>query len=369
MACATQRTRTGESQEKGEGMSGKLLDVQDLRTYFRTPVGVVKAVDGVSFTIGRQVTLGLVGESGCGKSILAQSLLQVQQWPGQVEAGHVLLYGEDGEPPRDLAAFRQKSEDLRRIRGKEISYIHQEPTAALSLLHTVGNQITEALLVHDSRMSKTEARERSITMLTEVGIPRAAERMDSYIFNFSGGMRQRVMIAMALVNHPRLLMADEPTTAVDVTIQAQVLELMKDIQTRYAMSVLFITHNLGILAEIAEEIMVMYLGKIVEKGSTLRIFESPEHPYTKALIGSIPSGEHQRGKLSSIRGTVPDPYFRPSGCTFRDRCDGYMPGKCDAHVPALVEREPGHQVRCFLYSDAVDTADEEYARKVEAGGR
>ena len=338
-------------------MGDTLLEVKNLRTYFRTRVGVVKAVDGVSFSIDRQRTLGLVGESGCGKSILAQSILQIQQWPGEVESGEILLHAADGTGTHDLAKPSPKSEELRRIRGREISYIHQEPMAALSLLHTVGNQLEEALLVHNADMRAAEAGRLCVEMLTEVGIPRAADRMDSYIFNFSGGMRQRVMIAMALLNHPRLLMADEPTTSVDVTIQAQVLELMKAIQKRYAMSILFITHNLGILAEVAEEIMVMYLGKIVEMASTLAIFASPKHPYTRALIGSIPSAQHKRGELSSIRGSVPDPYSRPGGCSFHDRCEQMKAGLCDVHVPALVEVEPGCTVRCFLYSDEIDPED------------
>jgi peptide/nickel transport system ATP-binding protein len=345
-----------------------LLEVKDLKTYFRTNVGVVKAVDGVSFSITRQTTLGLVGESGCGKSILSQSILQIQQWPGEIESGSILLHGVEGERTVDLARYHPKSEDLRRVRGRLISYIHQEPMAALSLLHTIGNQLREALLVHNRRMREEEANRLCVDILTEVGIPRAGDRMDSYIFNFSGGMRQRVMIAMALINHPRLLIADEPTTAVDVTIQAQVLELMKAIQSRYAMSILFITHNLGILAEVADEIMVMYLGKVVEKATTLTIFDAPKHPYTHALIGSIPSAEHERGKLSSIRGTVPDPYSRPSGCTFRDRCDRAMMGICDVKVPALVELEPGHLVRCFLFSEAAEPDAEDDAA-AGGGGR
>ena len=339
-------------------MAEILLEVNDLRTYFRTKAGVVRAVDGVSMSIDKGKTVGLVGESGCGKSVLAQSLLQIQTWPGEIEGGQVILHGENGDEPEILTDYLPKAERLRQIRGNRIAYIHQEPMAALSLLHTVGNQLREAVLVHHPEMSKEQANQIAVKMLTDVGIPRAETRMDAYIFNFSGGMRQRVMIAMALINHPRLLIADEPTTAIDVTIQAQVLELMRDIQQRFDMSMLFITHDLAVIAEIAEEVVVMYLGRVVERTTVTRLFENPKHPYTQALIGSLPSAEHERGALASIRGGVPDPYSRPTGCAFRNRCDHFIEGVCDRNVPALVELETGHFARCFLHSDEIELGAE-----------
>ena len=339
-------------------MAETLLDIKDLRTYFRTKAGVVRAVDGVSLSIDKGKTVGLVGESGCGKSVLAQSILQIQTWPGEIEGGQVILHGDNGAEPEILTDHLPKAERLRQIRGNQIAYIHQEPMAALSLLHTVGNQLREAVLVHNPEMSKDQANEIAVKMLGDVGIPRAETRLDSYIFNFSGGMRQRVMIAMSLINHPRLLIADEPTTAIDVTIQAQVLELMRDIQQRYDMSVLFITHDLAVIAEIAEEVVVMYLGRVVERTTVTRLFENPRHPYTQALIGSLPSAEHERGALASIRGTVPDPYSRPTGCAFRNRCDHFIEGVCDRNVPALVELEENHDARCFLHSEEIELGAE-----------
>jgi peptide/nickel transport system ATP-binding protein len=329
-------------------MSNLLLDVKDLATHFPLREGIVKAVDGVSFSIDRQVTVGLVGESGCGKSVMAQSLLQIQSWPGKIERGEVHFHG-DGESV-DILSFGQKAKELRQIRGKEIAYIHQEPMAALSLLHTVGSQILEGILIHNPNLDKGQAADIAVEMLDRVGIPNARGRLDDYIFNFSGGMRQRVMIAMALVNHPKLLIADEPTTAVDVTIQAQILELLNELKDQLGMSVMIITHDLGVIAEMADEVMVMYLGKIVERGLVMEIFDEPKHPYTRALIDSIPTREHQRGKLTTIRGTVPEPYRRPSGCPFRDRCDHAMAGTCDVNMPALVELGEHQAVRCFLHS-------------------
>ncbi len=339
-------------------MAEILLEVNDLRTYFRTKAGVVRAVDGVTLSIDKGKTVGLVGESGCGKSVLAQSLLQIQTWPGEIESGQVILHGDDGAEPEILTDYLPKAERLRQIRGNRIAYIHQEPMAALSLLHTVGNQLREAVLVHHPEMSKGQANDIAVKMLDDVGIPRAETRLDAYIFNFSGGMRQRVMIAMALINHPRLLIADEPTTAIDVTIQAQVLELMRDIQQRFDMSMLFITHDLAVIAEIAEEVVVMYLGRVVERTTVNRLFENAKHPYTQALIGSLPSAEHERGALASIRGTVPDPYSRPTGCAFRNRCDHFIEGVCDRNVPALVELEEDHFVRCFLHSEEIELGAE-----------
>ena len=351
--CAKARTYTGVLCEGQlfppmSAFDDPLLRVEGLRTYFPLRDGTVKAVDGVSFSLNRQVTAGLVGESGCGKSIMAQSILQIQSWPGKIVAGSI-RFRENGQTT-DLATESPKSKAMRHVRGRGISYIHQEPMAALSLLHTVGSQILEAIRVHHPKMDKEAMADIAIAMLERVGIPNARTRLDDYIFNFSGGMRQRVMIAMALVNRPQLLIADEPTTAVDVTIQAQILELLNELKEQLAMSMMIITHDLGVIAEMADEVMVMYLGKIVERGPVMEIFDNPKHPYTQALIDSIPSGKHERGNLSTVRGTVPDPYSRPTGCPFRDRCDHAMAGTCNARMPALVNLAPGHDVRCFLHS-------------------
>ena len=330
-----------------------LLQVSDLATHFPLREGTVKAVDGVSFSMDRGVTVGLVGESGCGKSVMAQSLLQIQTWPGRIEAGSA-HFDNNGEVV-DLLALGPKGKELRKIRGKEIAYIHQEPMAALSLLHTVGSQILEGIRIHDPSIDKEGAADVAVEMLERVGIPNARSRLDDYIFNFSGGMRQRVMIAMALVCRPKLLIADEPTTAVDVTIQAQILELLNELKDQLGMSVMIITHDLGVIAEMADEVIVMYLGRIVERGPVMKIFDEPKHPYTRALIESIPTGEHERGRLATIRGTVPDPFSRPSGCPFRDRCDHGIDGTCDAKMPALVDLDDRHAVRCFLHGERVET--------------
>ena len=334
-----------------------LLRVENLATSFPLREGLVKAVDGVSFSIDRQVTVGLVGESGCGKSVMAQSLLQIQSWPGRIDGGRAFFHG--GGDPVDLLALSPKGKDLRRIRGKEIAYIHQEPMAALSLLHSVGGQILESVRIHHPEIDREKAADIAVAMLERVGIPNARSRLDDYIFNFSGGMRQRVMIAMALVNGPRLLIADEPTTAVDVTIQAQILELLNELKDQLGMSVMIITHDLGVIAEMADEVMVMYLGRIVERGPVTEIFDHAKHPYTRALIESIPTGKHERGRLATIRGSVPDPFRRPGGCSFRDRCDHVREGFCDRHMPALVDLNEAHAVRCFLHADAVEEAGTE----------
>ena len=338
-----------------EHESSPLLVADDIRTSFPLRDGLVKAVDGVSFSIPRQATIGLVGESGCGKSVMAQSLLQIQTWPGRIDGGSVRFSGDAGEI--DLLALSPKSKELRQVRGKDIAYIHQEPMAALSLLHTVGSQILEGIRIHDPSITKEKAADIAVEMLDKVGIPNARNRLDDYIFNFSGGMRQRVMIAMALVNHPKLLIADEPTTAVDVTIQSQILEMLNELKEQLGMSVLIITHNLGVIAEMADHVMVMYLGKIVEKGPVMDIFDHPKHPYTRALIDSIPTRKHERGKLATIRGSVPEPFSRPSGCPFRDRCDHFMPGTCDRDMPALVRLTNEASVRCFLHAQDFEEAD------------
>lgn len=330
-----------------------LLQVAGLRTHFPLRDGTVKAVDGVSFSLDRQVTVGLVGESGCGKSIMAQSILQIQSWPGEIVAGSVNYYGNGGQ--LDLAAQSPKSKQLRQVRGKGIAYIHQEPMAALSLLHTVGSQILEAIHVHDPGIKKEEAADIAVEMLERVGIPNARGRLDDYIFNFSGGMRQRVMIAMALVNRPQLLIADEPTTAVDVTIQAQILELLNELKEQLAMSVMIITHDLGVVRHFSDRSGVMYLGKIVEMAPTRKLFSRPRHPYTAALLAASPvSHPRLRGKRNRISGDVPDPANRPSRCPFHPRCK-FAKDICKEKEPILIQRpsSPDHTVACH-FSEKLD---------------
>ena len=323
-----------------------LLDVRNLRTYFRLEEGLLKAVDGVSFGIRKNHTLGIVGESGCGKSVTAQSILRIVPRPGRVE-GEIILH-KNGDAV-DLARLSPSGKEIRDIRGREISMIFQEPMTAFSPVHTIGDQIMEAILLHEP-VSKAEARERAIALLGHVGIAMPERRVDEYPHQLSGGMRQRAMIAMALALRPRLLIADEPTTALDVTIQAQILRLMKNLQAEIGMSIMFITHNLGVIANMADDVAVMYLGKIVEQGSVRQIFHRPQHPYTRALLRSMPKvGRKARVRLEAIAGTVPAPLDLPDECPFASRCASLEPARCRQGVPDLVEVEPGHKVRCVLF--------------------
>ncbi len=326
-----------------------LLDVRNLRTYFRLDEGLLKAVDGVSFRIHRNRTLGIVGESGCGKSVTAQSILRIVPRPGTVEGE--ILFSKNGSTV-DLAKLAASGKEIRDIRGSQISMIFQEPMTAFSPVHTIGSQIMEAILLHAS-VTKAEAQERAITLLGRVGIAMPDRRINDYPHQFSGGMRQRAMIAMALALKPKLLIADEPTTALDVTIQAQILHLMKELQAEIGMSILFISHNLGVIANMADDVAVMYLGKIVEYGSVRQIFHSPQHPYTRALLRSIPKvGRKARVRLETIAGNVPVPLDLSDECPFAGRCSSIISGLCDRGVPDLVEVEPGHQVRCVLVNSA-----------------
>jgi peptide/nickel transport system ATP-binding protein len=332
-----------------------LLEIKDLRTYFHLDEGVLKAVDGVSLTIQRNRVLGIVGESGCGKSITARSILRLIPPPGKVQ-GEILFY-QNGSSV-DLAKLSQHGDQIRSIRGRDIAMIFQEPMSAFSPVHTIGDQIMEAVLVHE-QVDKVEARRRAVDLLRHVGIPLPERRVDAYPHQMSGGMLQRAMIAMALALRPQILIADEPTTALDVTIQAQILRLMKNLQAEIGMSIIFITHDLGVIANMADDVAVMYLGRVVEFGTVRQIFRNPQHPYTRALMQSIPTIGRTRGeKLASIQGTVPVPLDPPRQCGFADRCPEFIAGRCDADVPPLIETEPGHQVRCVLYesereSDAV----------------
>ena len=340
-----------------------VIEVNNLRTYFNLDDGVLKAVDGVSFDVASKRTLGIIGESGCGKSVTAQSILRIVPNPGQIVGGQILLQ-TDEEEPVDLTALDQSGERMRSIRGRHISMIFQEPMTSLSPVHTIGNQIMEAILLHRTPNDR-EAREITLEMLERVGISNPRQRIDEYPHQFSGGMRQRAMIAMALSCRPTLLIADEPTTALDVTVQAQILELMRELQDLYGMSILYITHDLGVIAEIADEVAVMYLGRVVEQGTTRQIFHSPLHPYTRGLLKSIPMlGRKARVRLDAISGTVPIPINPPWRCGFWNRCPDRKAGHCDVAVPALVDMGDGHRVRCFLHSEGQESRPTETSKQL-----
>lgn len=325
-----------------------LIELNDLETYFYTEDGVVKAVDGVSFGIDEQQTLGVVGESGCGKSVTALSIMGlVPMPPGKIEGGNI-LYNRNGES-LDLTQLDPKGQQYRSIRGNELAMIFQEPMTSLNPVFTIGNQIMEAITLHQD-VGKQEARTLAIQMLEEVGIPLPAQRVDEYPHQLSGGMRQRAMIAMALSCNPTMLIADEPTTALDVTIQAQILELMGDLQEEFDTSIMFITHDLGVIAEITSYVVVMYLGKIVESGDVHEIYHNPTMPYTQGLMESIPSLDVDKGRLEPIKGVVPDPYEVPDGCPFNNRCPHVM-DICKEEDPPLEVVAEGHKSSCWLHID------------------
>ncbi len=336
----------------------KLIEVKNLKTHFFLDQGVVKAVDGVDFDIRRGETLCIVGESGCGKSITARSIMQIVDPPGRIVSGEILLHrriagngGGQVEDVIDLAKLSPNSREIRAIRGKEIAMIFQEPMTSLSPVHTIGHQISQAITLHN-KVTKAEARQQTIETLRLVGLPKPELRVDAYPFQLSGGMRQRAMIAMALSCHPNLLIADEPTTALDVTTQAQILDLMLGLQEKLGMAIMFITHDLGVVAEIADRVAVMYLGLVVESGDVYTIFSEPKHPYTRALLRSIPQvGGKVRQRLDSIKGMVPDPYNRPQGCPFHTRCTEKIAGLCNRVLPERTTVGEGHEVRCLLYGD------------------
>ncbi|MGE3268067.1 MAG: ABC transporter ATP-binding protein [Chloroflexota bacterium] len=329
-----------------------LISIRDLKTYFYPDEGIVKAVDGASFDIARGKTIGIVGESGCGKSVTARSILRIVERPGRIDSGQILFQPDPAgtqEGAIDLAKIQADGRQMRDIRGGQISLVFQEPMTSFSPVHTVGNQIIEAIQLH-MRMSKKDAKDRAIQMMRLVGIPRSEQRVDEYAYQLSGGLRQRAMIAMALSADPILLIADEPTTALDVTTQAQILDLMRDLQNQNHMAIMLITHDLGVIAEMADEVVVMYLGRVVEKGPVDDIFHNPKHPYTKALLESIPSvNATPRVKLPTISGSIPHPYARPAGCPFYPRCPSFMPGTCDAAEPELIHVGDKQDAACFLY--------------------
>lgn len=323
-----------------------LLEVSDLRVHFSLDEGLVRAVDGLSYSIDSGRTLGIVGESGCGKTVTAQAILRIVPHPGAIVGGRI-VYHPRQEGAVDLTRLDPRGPRMRAIRGKEIAYIFQEPMAALSPVHTIGHLMIERVRLHFGS-SKEEARAQSIDMLQRVGMPRPNQTIDRYPHQLSGGQRQRAVIALALVCRPSLLIADEPTTALDVTTEAQILDLLLELQHDLGMAMQYISHNLGVIAELVDDVVVMYLGRPVEYASVEEIFDHPAHPYTRALLRSIPKPgtrhSEARQRLEAIRGMVPDPYHVPTGCAFHPRCPAFVPGVCDA--PKYVEVSPGHRVLC-----------------------
>jgi peptide/nickel transport system ATP-binding protein len=346
--------------------SSPLIEVIDLKVQFPLEEGTVRAVDGVSFTIPAGKTLGVVGESGCGKSVTARAILRIVPSPGRIVDGKILYHPPNGQHPDgqgsppangarepgtamktvDLTALDHRGKAIRNIRGNDIAMIFQEPMTSLSPVHTIGNQLIEAIQLHRDA-SDQEARALAAEMLQLVGVPRAADRLQDYPHQFSGGMRQRAMIAMALSCQPSLLIADEPTTALDVTTEAQILDLIRSVQQKTGMAVMLITHNLGVVAEMAQEVVVMYLGKVVERTDVETLFYNPQHPYTQALLESSPRIGRRVEDLEVIEGNVPDPMHIPSGCPFHTRCPEFLPGLCDVVVPQLKDVRPGQAVACL----------------------
>jgi peptide/nickel transport system ATP-binding protein len=336
-----------------------LLQIRDLKVQFPLEEGVVRAVDGVSFGVLPGQVLGIVGESGCGKSVTMKAILQIIEPPGRITGGSILYRkGLDGSTTGegmvdlvDLASFKPNSAQMKAIRGAEIALIPQEPMASFSPVHTVGSQIIEAILLHRD-VSKKEARAMSIELFRDVGIPMPEQRVDAYSWQLSGGLRQRAIIAMALSCNPRVLIADEPTTAVDVTTQAQVLRLLRELQERRDAAIIFITHDLGVIAQTAVEVVVMYLGLVMEQGPVDAIFHAPKHPYTRALLQSIPSmDDAPRVALPTISGSIPHPFNRPLGCPFHPRCTQKIDGVCDARTPAVMPVGDRQFAACFLHHD------------------
>jgi peptide/nickel transport system ATP-binding protein len=335
--------------------SEPLLSIRDLKVHFFMDEGVVRAVDGVSLDVYPRQVFGIVGESGCGKSVTMKALLRIVEPPGRIVSGEMLLRrtNKRGAEPDvvDLAKLDARGQEMRDIRGGQIALIPQEPMAAFSPVHTVGNQIMEAIQLHRN-VDKKEARAIALQQFRDVGIPEAEQRLDAYSWQLSGGLRQRAMIAMALSCNPALLIADEPTTAVDVTTQAQVLRLLRRLQEERNSAIIFITHDLGVIAQMAHYVTVMYLGVVVEQGPVDEIFHNPKHPYTQALLKSIPSIDMTaRADLPTIKGSIPHPFNRPAGCPFYPRCAHFMQGKCDKETPALLEVDDRQRVACFLYHD------------------
>ena len=326
-------------------MNDYILQVNHLKTYFKMDTGTLKAVDDVTFHLKRNETIGIIGESGCGKSVTAHSILRTVQNPGKVLGGEILY--DDGDGPVDLVKYGPDSKEMRRLRGKDISMVFQEPMASLSPVYTIGAQMMEAVMVHQEKKDKKKAKELCLEMLKAVGMPNYEQKFKAYPHQMSGGQCQRAMIALAMVNRPKILIADEPTTALDVTVQAQITDLMKHFQKEYNMSIIYITHDMGVIAEMADTIAVMYLGRVVESGSVTDIFKNPIHPYTRGLLNSMPVlGQKSSDKLQAIEGNVPVPLDPPEECGFCSRCLERS-AECGKGIPQLVEVESGHFVRCF----------------------
>ena len=323
-------------------MQNVLLEVKDLHVHFFLNEGTVRAVNGVDFKIERGKTLGIVGESGCGKSVTARAILNMVRPPGRIVSGEINYFGDPNRPV-NLATLDPSGEEIRRIRWGEISMIFQEPMTSLSPVHTIGNQMIEAIRLH-LFMGKDDAAKRAIGLLKRVGLPQPERLLNRYRHELSGGMRQRVMIAMALSCNPKLLIADEPTTAVDVTTQAQILDLMRGLQNDFDMAIMFITHDLGVIAEMADNVVVMYLGEEVEVADVDTIYYNPGHPYTQALLRSIPRRDDKLDRLETIEGNVPDPINMPKGCKFHPRCPHYVPAKCGN--PPFLHISENHWSRC-----------------------
>ena len=354
-AAASTAAQTAEYAQARAG-APPILQVRDLHTHFPVDEGTVVAVDGASFDVPAGRTLGIVGESGCGKSVTARSVLRILDRPGEIVGGEILFRraaGNGHEEILDLAAIEADGEQMRAIRGGEIALVFQEPMASFSPVHTVNVQLLEAIRLHRPDAGKDEARGIAIEALRQVHIPNPEQRIDSYAFELSGGLRQRAMIAIALSCRPSLLIADEPTTALDVTTQAQILDLIRELQGEHGMAIMLITHDMGVIAEMADEVVVMYLGRVVENAPVDDIFHNPKHPYTQALHRSIPSITAPSGQeLDSIAGTVPHPSERPSGCPFHPRCPSFIPDTCDRAAPELRPVAPGHGASCFLHHAA-----------------
>lgn len=350
------------------------IEVNDLHVEFDVRAGIVKAVDGMFLEIRRGQTVGVIGESGCGKSVTARAIMNMIPKPGKITGGEILYHRKNRETGEiqtiDITKLDPDGEIIRQIRGGEIGMIFQEPMSSLTPVYTAGTHIYEAVSLHrlipvkklgdqmvetivaHRKVTKQEAREIAIDMLRKVGIPKPEQRVDSYPHQLSGGQRQRVMIAIALSCQPEMLIADEPTTALDVSIEAQILDVMRDLQNTVDMAIMFITHNLGVVAEMADEIVVMYMGKQVERAKVVDLFYKPKHPYTQALLRSIPRiGKKSDVRLATIEGMVPDPFHLPTGCVFHPRCPMFMPGKCDKIEPSNVQVDDHHWARCLLYEE------------------
>lgn len=329
-------------------MEDYILQVKNLQTYFHMDNGTLKAVDDVTFNLKRRETIGIIGESGCGKSVTSHSILRTIQSPGEIVNGEI-LYNDGEHPPVDLIKENADGKYMRSVRGKQISMIFQEPMASLSPVYTIGAQMVEAIVVHQQKKDKKVAKEQSLSMLEKVGMPNAERQFNSYPHQLSGGMCQRAMIALALLNKPKILIADEPTTALDVTVQAQITDLMRNLQEQLGMSIIYITHDMGVIAEMADSIAVMYLGRIVESASTKEIFANPLHPYTQRLLKSMPVlGKKTGARLDAIDGNVPIPLNPPKQCGFYSRCKEAQ-DCCNGSIPPLIEIEKDHFVRCCKY--------------------